>query len=173
MKRQVVASMAARAIRALAAFFALAAAAGAVWASPPKHTAPVDVRLDVLGSVQAGKPVKLRLQAVPRVDAPQLRLAWLLPQGVLAQSGPSTWSGPVTAGQTAELTVTVLLADLTPRTVLAGATILWPDGSRQVRSASLDLPPGSRSKADPNPPVTRNSRGEPILEHVVPAAPAH
>lgn len=138
-------------------------------ASPPKAKAPVDVQLSTLDPVTAGQPVRLRLQAVPRVDAPLLRLTWLLPPGVASEGGPLTWSGPVTSRTTAELTVTVRLPDLTPRTFFAGATIEYPDGSRQVRSCLLEVPPGPASKSDGQPPVTRNSRGEAIVEHLVPS----
>lgn len=138
-------------------------------ASAPKAEPPVDVRLSTLDPISAGQPVRLRLQAIPRVDAPLLRLTWLLPAGVAAEGGPLTWSGPVSAKTTAELTVTVRLPDLTPRTFFAGATIEYPDGSRQVRSCSLEVPPAPASKSDLRPPVTKNSRGEAIVEHVVPS----
>ncbi len=138
-------------------------------ASAPKAEAPVDVRLSTLDPISAGLPVRLRLQAIPRVDAPLLRLTWLLPAGVAPEGGPLTWSGAVSARTTAELTVTVRLPDLAPRTFFAGATIEYPDGSRQVRSCSFEVPPAPASKGDLLPPVTKNSRGESLVEHVVPS----
>lgn len=143
---------------------ALAMAAGA---SPPKQTARVDLRIEVLDPIALGKPARLKLVAVPQVDAPVLRLTWLVPPGALVLGGPTTWTGVASAGRSEELTLTVRVADLSPRVFLAGATLQWPGGARQVRSVSVELPAGGQPKAPPGPPVTKNSRGEPIVEHVV------
>ncbi|MBI4872829.1 MAG: hypothetical protein HY814_14850 [Candidatus Riflebacteria bacterium] len=138
-------------------------------AAPPKAVAPVELQLAALDPIVTTAPVRLQLTAVPRVDAPVLRLTWLLPAGVASQGEGTSWSGTATAGTTASLVVRVLLPDLSPRTFIAGATLEFPNGSRQVRTATLELPSGARSKAPTLQPVTHDSRGQALLEHVVPA----
>lgn len=152
-----------------AALFLGLAASTAVVAAPPKATAPVALRAECLDAVRAGEPIRIRLSATPSTDAPLLRLRWILPPGVLVEGGGPAWSGAATAGKTVELLATIRLPDLGPRLLIGGATFERADGSRQVKAVTLELPSGSAAKATVLPPVTRNSQGQAIVEHLVPA----
>ncbi len=119
---------------ALAVGYSLAGAA-------TKPQAPIEVSLSAAPSAAHERVAEVTLHVRPLVDAPAIRVAFILPDGVAVMNGDETWEGALAQGESRDLRVSIKVPDREVYVILGSATIQYPDGARLGGSAAVTIRP--------------------------------
>jgi len=129
-----------------------------------KPDVPVDVKVELTGTVDVGAPVVVTATVTPRVAAPRMTVEFRLPEGVTLQGESATWDGRAVESAVVTHAATVVLN--ARRRVVASVLVglHFDDGSRVFKAVEVVLaPPGMTKAVTVRPVVTR--AGARVIEH--------
>ncbi len=133
-------------------------------ATPPK--APIEMRLTgpALPAVEA--PLPIVLSVTPRMDAPQLRISFHLPEGVRVIDGAIEQVVSMDAGETRLFTLTVNISNEGEYRFIAGASIEIDAQTKLSSNADLLITIGKRNEKPTAPPQKRfrTKEGDAVME---------
>ena len=124
---------------ALAGFSLASAVAPAGAATKPQ--APIEISLSASPSVAHERVAEITLHVRPLVDAPSIRVAFILPDGVAVVKGDEAWEGALARGESRDLRISIKVPDHESYVILGSATIQYPDGARLGGSAAVTVRP--------------------------------
>jgi len=91
------------------------------WTTPPK--APIKVSLSAASDPQVGVSLPITFSVTPLIDAPQIRVIFVIPDGVEVVEGATELFLSMAKGETREFVVTVILPHEAKYQFMAGASI--------------------------------------------------
>lgn len=104
-----------------------------------KPQAPIELRLSATPSTHEGRVAEVTLHVRPLVDAPKIRVAFVLPEGVALIDGDDVWEGTLTGGESRDVRISVRAPDREAYVIIGSATIHYPDGTRLGGSAAVTV----------------------------------
>ncbi len=130
-----------------------------------KPQMPLLTQMALLGRLFIGREAVVDLQVQALLDAPTLRIAFKLPDGLRLRSGTDTFVDTIAKGETKHFQVRFVLPDASTYEIIGTATLEFPDGARLARAASLTIQAGQQQTSQTGPPVLKKSRDhENIIE---------
>lgn len=104
-----------------------------------KPQAPIEISLSASLAAGARRVAEVTLHVRPLVDAPKIRVAFILPDGVTILGGEDTWEGSLAKGESRDLRISIRVPDHEAYVVIGSATIQYPDGARLGGSAAVTV----------------------------------
>ena len=93
-----------------------------------KPQTPVEVKLSVQDTPAPGGTVRLTMQVRPLIDAPFIRMDFILPENIERIAGEPSWAGPMAQGEIRTLEITVRLTEEKRYVVQGIATLQQQEG---------------------------------------------
>lgn len=134
-------------------------------ATPPK--APLKVSLSAASNPQVGVSLPITFSVTPLIDAPHIRIIFVIPESVEVVEGATEYSLSMAKGETREFVVTVILPHEAKYQFVAGASI-EPDANTKLganTSLVIDLSvPESSLQAPKHQKQLTTKEGEAVME---------
>jgi len=105
----------------------------------PKPQSPVEVKLSLQGTPSVGEIVRLTLEVKPLIEAPLIRIAFILPEGLEAISGEPSWAGTLAQGEMKTVEITARLTIEKQYIVQGMATLEQQPGRTYTAVDSLTI----------------------------------
>jgi hypothetical protein len=130
-----------------------------------KPQVPLLTQMALVGRLFIGREAAVDLQVQSLLDAPTLRIAFKLPDGLRLSSSTDTFVDTIAKGETKHFQIRFVLPDANAYEIIGTATLELPDGARLARAASLTIQAGQQQTSQTEPPVLKKSRDhENIIE---------
>jgi len=139
----------------------------------PKPQVPVVVRLSMQDIPSLGGTVHLTLEVKPLMDAPLIRMGFILPEGLEIVSGQSSWIGQMGQGEIKTLEIMARIGDEKRYIVQGMATLQQQEGRSYtgVDSLVIDLERKGRTQIgidtltpDPESQDREKGQSNPIIK---------
>ena len=104
-----------------------------------KPQAPIELHLSAVPLADERRVAEVTLHVRPLVDAPKIRVAFILPDGVALAGGDDVWEGALANGESRDLRISVTMPDREAYVIIGSATIQYPDGARLGGSAAVTV----------------------------------
>ena len=130
-----------------------------------KPSPPIELTLTLQNDPVVGGHAVLNLHAKVLVQAANVKIQYTIPSGLRIVSGSTTFQGPMDAGETKDLQVTILIPDDKSYDILGTATITTSSGAKMSRVAVLTVNLGSAGPpSTPSKPLGRSGSGDSVIE---------
>lgn len=106
-----------------------------------KPQAPIEISLSTSPSAVHERMAEVTLHVRPLVDAPTIRVAIILPDGVAVVTGNEAWEGALAKGESRDLRISIKAPDREAYVILGSATIQYPDGAHLGGRAAVTVRP--------------------------------
>jgi len=116
-------------------------------------------------NIKPGDVLDFKITVNPLMDSQEMRIKIDLSGGAKLVSGETAWTGPVTKNTDKVLFVTVQAAQKGKGKIRVHVAIPSPQGTSFVAEAVYELGPGMKTKAVPERPAKKDSRGRDIIEY--------
>ena len=123
-----------------------------------KPQVPLLTQMALVGRPFIGREAVIDLQVQSLLDAPTLRIAFTLPDGLRLSSGTDTFVDTIAKGETKHFQIRFVLPDASAYVIIGTATLEFPDGARLARAASFTIQAGQQQTSHTGPPVLKKSR---------------